>query len=138
MIKKELINTKTSTLETNINLWGDFNTKFLLYLNPELLNIYTQEYGSIPMAAYHGLHRSISVLLNGNMDEFLINEWIKKHSKEILNIASLYKGSEWNGTNHIGKWVPNITEQAIMTFEVVMAVGVTYYPELFYIDAEEV
>lgn len=81
-------------------------SKATLYIDPEGPRVYTFGYvgnASWPMAAHHRIHISLGSVPLSTVPNSL-KEWLEAHTDEIEALIAEYQGSEWNGSNHIGKW----------------------------------
>jgi hypothetical protein len=81
----------------------------MLALNPESLEIFTHAYvgcASVPMRVFHNLDINLFHAPSGFVAESLIKWFETKEVQAVLqNILSGYEGSEWNGSNYVGKWL---------------------------------
>lgn len=119
----------------NINLWGDNDTKFDLYLDPEQQEIYAHQKGSIPCAAHTNVHKSIGVRISGTINIHNLLGFLKGESETLEKIINCFEGRLWDGSNHRGLWSSE-TEDLLYDLERKMDHEMTYYPEQYY-DLED-
>lgn len=77
----------------------------LVVLDPESMHVYT--WGAVgagsPEPVWHGRHRVLgTVPVEADPDGLL--EVLQSQERKIRKVASLYLGSEWDGSNRIGRW----------------------------------
>src|SRR5690348_7086271 len=56
-----------------------------------------------PMSVWHNRHRMIATVDVQTVPDALL-EALREHEDTIRAIAARYLGTEWDGSNHIGRW----------------------------------
>ncbi len=98
-------------IEINVGGWPDCSgASVTLYLIPAAENggkpqVYT--FGHVgpgtPEAAWHRRHLSLgTVPLDTNAES--LKAWLEGQAETLQAISALYQGSEWNGSNEVGRW----------------------------------
>lgn len=101
-------------IEINISNCGACSGKDSLYLDPEDGQVYNWEPGQgTPMAVWHGRHRLLATY-DSCTDAASLTSWLQEDAQqeELERLCDLYRGSEWDGSNHVGRWVPDSTDDA--------------------------
>lgn len=105
-----------STIEIDVGGWPQCSgAKATLYLDPEDRRVYTFGYvgnASWPMAAHNRIHTAVGNVPTTTVPESL-EEWIEANIEAFEALTDEYKGSKWDGSNHIGQW----TEKAVEVSE---------------------
>lgn len=63
-----------------------------------------------PMHAYHSRWLCLGTVPQRAVEAEIENV-LREHEEEILSALSAYKGAEWNGHNHVGRWARDIDEE---------------------------
>lgn len=87
---------------------GEWRTS--IYLDPEDRCIYTfTDTNCIPRTAHNGIDRFIISVSPKAIAES-VYDWLSYIESDLEEILEGYKGSHWNGKNHVGMWTPESLE----------------------------
>lgn len=101
----------TNRIEIEVGGWPDCSgAKATLYLIPGEENGGTPQVYSfgnvgpgVPMPAWNRRHLSLGTVPLDTKPESL-RDWLLEQEESLLALSALYLGSEWDGSNEVGRW----------------------------------
>jgi hypothetical protein len=111
-----------------------------IYLNPENETVYTfLTCNSVPASAYHNIDQFICKVWNEAIPES-VRDGVMSVIDRLQAILDDYQGSEWNGSNHVGRWKIRGTEDDQESYEPIsqdISIGYYYDPCDWFVDQDE-
>ena len=83
-----------------------------IVLDPEERRVYSVWAigAGIPMSVYLRTERVLLSDVNPDIVPGELEAWLREHEDEVEAIADCYRGSEWDGSNHRGRWGDALTD----------------------------
>ena len=88
-----------------------YGQKTDIYLDPEKKAVYTfVGSNSSPMDAFHNIDLLLMRVHNGSIASS-VQAAIENISENIGSVIDLYLGTEWDGSNHVGRWDEGLCDE---------------------------
>jgi hypothetical protein len=126
MARQTLIDSIESLKDEDFDTPSGFKTD--IYLDPEAEKVYTfVGNNSYPRDAHHKIDLRILTVHSGAIPASVYCA-IKAIEDILDELIALYKGSEWNGSNHIGQWEPEVDDALEFIHQVDHQIGHYWEP----------